>query len=280
MNAAVTAPVRRHPFVSFTALACFVGWGAYIAAAFGVGSHPENMPLGPVIAAAIVTALLGRAAFRGWARTLRRWSAPPGWYAVALVVPIAVDAGIVLVNHLFGAPLPTASQLADWPNVLATFVVMLVLVGIGEEAGWSAFAAPLIRERAFFIRWAMLAGVRIFWHLPLMVTGMLPWSIGIVGNAAWQLVVLCVLDKTDGRWTLVAVWHAMLNAVGGGFVFTMVDGADKDRLGVLLAVAYVLVAVVMLAVTRPALGSGHGRPLARPADGAGQSDGGAVLVQR
>ncbi len=280
MKPAAAILVRRQPFLSFFVLACFFGWSAYLASAFGLGSAPENFPLGPLMAVAVVTALMGRAAFRGWSRKLRSWSAPPGWYAVAVLVPIAVAAGIVLVNHAFGAPLPTASQLSEWPSVLATFVMMLVLVGIGEEAGWSAFAAPLLGRHTFFVRWTMLASVRIFWHLPLMVTGMLPWTIGIVGNAAWQLVVLCVLERTGGRWTLVAVWHAMLNAVGGGFVFTMVEGADKARLGILLSVAYVVVALAMLAVTRPALGSGDGRPHARPGHGARQGGSAAVLVQR
>jgi hypothetical protein len=280
LNISVTTLVRRHPFISFTALACAFGWGIFIAAGLGFGSNPDNMPLGPLLAAAIVAGFQGRAAFRAWARKLRSWSAPPRWYAVAILVPIAVDTGIVLVNHMFGAPLPTAAQLGDWPNALAAFVIMLIAVGIGEEAGWSAFAAPLLRERAFLTRWAMLSGIRIMWHLPLMVSGLLPWTIGIVGNAAFQMVVLCVLDKTDGRWSLVAVWHATLNAAGGAYVFTMVNGADKDRLGMLLAAAYVLVAVVMLAVTRPALGSGDSRRDARPGRGAARSGSGAVLAQR
>ena len=193
------------------------------------------MPLGPLMAAAIVAASPGRAAFR-LGRRLRGWSAPPGGTPSRCSSPIAVDAAIVLVNHLFGAPLPTAEQAGGLAErVRDVFVLMLVLVGIGEEAGWSAFAAPLLRERAFLTQWAMLSGVRIFWHLPLMVTGLLPWTIGIVGNAAWQMVVLCVLNSTGGKWSLVAVWHATLNAVGGGFVFTMVEGADKARLGVLFA---------------------------------------------
>ena len=277
--------VRRHAFALFTALACLFGWGIFIAAGLGLGSEPDNMPLGPIMAAAIVSALLGRTAFRGWARRLRRWDASPRWYAVAVLAPTAITVGIVLVNHLFGAPLPTADQLSAWPDVLATFVVMLVLVGIGEEAGWSAFAAPLLSNHPFLVRWAMLAGVRILWHLPLMLAGMLPWAIGIVGNAAWQMIVLCLLDRTDGRWPLAAVWHATLNATSGGFAFTMVAGADKARLGVLLSIAYVLAAAVMVAVTRPTLssrplGSGDGRPHARPGHGAGQGGRGPVRVPR
>jgi hypothetical protein len=39
------------------------------------------------------------------------------------------------------------------------------------------------------------------------------------------------------------VWHATLNAFGGAFLFTFVTGADNIRLGVLLAVAYAVLAI-------------------------------------
>ena len=52
------------------------------------------------------------------------------------------------------------------------FVVNLVLIGIGEEAGWTAFAAPLLlRRHGLLGAWAILAALRILWHLPLMLTG-------------------------------------------------------------------------------------------------------------
>jgi hypothetical protein len=277
----ITALVRRHPLAVFVALACLFGWSIFIAAGLGADTGGvDNMPLGPIIAAAIVASLLGRTALRGWVRRLRRWDAPAHWYAIAVLAPVAINATIVLVNHAFGAPLPTGAQLASWPDVAANFVIMLVMVGIGEEAGWSAFAAPLLAHRSFFARWVVLSAIRIGWHLPLMVSGLLPWDIGIVGNAAWQMIVLCILDRTDGRWSLAAVWHTMLSVTGGQFVFQMVHGADRDRLGLLLCLGYVAAAAVMFLATRPALGSGDGRPHSRPGHGAGQGGSGAVLVPR
>ena len=64
-------------------------------------------------------------------------------------------------------------------------------------------------------------------------------GLGIVGNAGFAMVTLLVFTASGGRWSLVAVWHASLNAVGGMFFFTMVTGVDKARLGVLLSGAYV-----------------------------------------
>jgi membrane protease YdiL (CAAX protease family) len=243
----LTRPVRRYPITVFALLACLFGWGIYIAAALGAGSHPDNMPLGPLLAALVVTACQGREQLRAWGRRLRQWSSPPWWYAVAVLTPIAVDLGIVLVNHLFGAPLPTGTQWAGWTSIPGFFVIMLVMVGIGEEAGWTAFAGPvLLRRHGLFGAWAVLATVRILWHLPLLLSGEMPWVMGIVGNAAFQLVLLRVLQASGGRWSLAAVWHATLNAFGGGFFFPMVTGPDRERLGLLLAAGYVLVAAAAL----------------------------------
>jgi hypothetical protein len=39
-----------------------------------------------------------------------------------------------------------------------------------------------------------------------------------------------------------------LNAFGGAFFFAMASGADKERLGAMLAIAHALVAAVMLLI--------------------------------
>ena len=243
--------VRRYPMLSFVALACLFGWSNYLVSALGLGENPENNPLGPVVSALVVLGCQGRTSLAAWWKRLRSWRAAPGWYALAILTPALVHVVNVLINHGLGAPLPTAEQLSGWPEIPVTFLAMLVLVGIGEEGGWTAFAAPvLLRRHSLLGAWAILAAMRIFWHLPLMIGGQLPWTMGILGNAGFQLVVLVMMKASAGRWSLAAVWHATLNAFGGAFFFTMVSGADKDRLGLLLAGAYTVLAVVALVVSR------------------------------
>jgi membrane protease YdiL (CAAX protease family) len=243
---------RRFPLTAYFFLACLIGWYPFAATFLTGGSGAENFPLGPGIAAFVVLACLGREELRAWGRRLRDWRAPVRWYAVALLVPIAVQLLIVLVNHGLGAPLPTSEQLADWPQVPVTFVAMLILVGIGEEIGWTAFAAPRLLERhGFLTAFVLAASIRILWHLPMMLSGDLSWVLGIVGNTGFTMVTLLVLTQSGGRWSLVAVWHASLNAVGGPFFFTMVTGADKARLGLLLSGSYVVLGTVWyIAVSR------------------------------
>ncbi len=234
---------RKYPLVSFFLLACLFGWSFYIVDFLTGGSGAENLPLGPIIATLIVVSCQGRAELRSWGRSLRDWRAAPRWYLLALLAPIALTVLIVLVNNAFGAPLPTSDQLADWPQVPVTFLTMLVAVGIGEEAGWMAFAAPiLLRRHSLLFAWVLASAMRVLWHLPLMFGGDLSWVLGTVGNAGFTMVALLLVRVTDGRWTLVAVWHASLNAASGMFVFKMVTGADNDRLGYLMAGAYAVVA--------------------------------------
>jgi len=66
--------------------------------------------------------------------------------------------------------------------------------------------------------------------------------------AGFQLVVLLLLRHRRGSWTLAAVWHAVLNAFGNAFFFSMVSGADRDRLNLLLGLEYAVIGAVALAV--------------------------------
>ena len=243
--------IREHPILSFVVLACLFGWSNYIAAAFGLNSEPENNPLAPMVAALVVTACQGRDSLAAWWRRLRTWRAAPGWYALAVLVPVVVHVVNVLINHALGAPLPTAAQLGQGIGLPITFVILLVVVGIGEEAGWMAFAAPLLLRRHGWLGvWAILSAIRILWHLPLMISGQSSWVMGFVGNAAFQLVLLQVFRLSGGQWALAAVWHATLNTFGGSFFSTMVSGADHYRLELLLSAAYTLLAIGALAAGR------------------------------
>ena len=80
------------------------------------------------------------------------------------------------------------------------------------------------------------------------LTGDMPLSVWILGNAGFQLILLVMMSHRRGSWTIAAVWHATLNAFGGAFFFSMVTGPDRDRLDLLLGLVYALVGAVALAV--------------------------------
>jgi len=243
----MTTKTRAFPILLFAVLACLLGWAQYIAAWLGAKISPDNIPLGPLVAAVITALILGRAELKAWWRQLRNFRASAGWYILALAAPALIIVAAVLANHAFGAPLPTAAQLSGWTAIPVNFAIMLLMVGIGEEAGWMAFAAPrLLAGGRFLAAWAILAAIRVLWHLPLMLSGSLPWVLGVGGNIAFQLLLMWMFTRTGGVWFLAAIWHSLLNALGGLFFFQMVEGPDKARLGVLMTLGYALAAVVVL----------------------------------
>jgi len=250
MNA-IIRPIRANPLIFFVIFACFFGWILFIASALGADVSPDGMPLGPIIAAAIVAASMGRAELKEWGRRLVTLRTAPGWYALAITAPVAIIVAVVLVNYAFGAPLPTRSQLAGWPELLGNFAFILVFIGIGEEAGWTAFATQRLLDRySFLAAWIIMSAIRVFWHLPLMLAGDLPWVLGIGGNIAFQFLLLWIFQRSGKVWFLAAIWHAVLNTTGGSFFFQMVQGDDQARLAVLMTAGYVLVAIGAFFVDR------------------------------
>jgi len=240
-----------YPIATYAVLACLFAWMFTIANALGAGVEGGQFPLGPIMAAALVSLGLGRSGLRRWGGSLARLKTSPGWYLFAALAPIAIMALIVPANAVLGAPLPTAEQLAGWRELGPTFLGILIGIGIGEEAGWTAFAAPRLLERySFLTAWLVLAAIRTIWHIPLMLEGDLSPVVGIGGNFAFQYVVLWLYRRT-GVWFLAAIWHTVLNTVSGSFLFRMVDGPDQTRLGLLLVIAYGLLALTLAALDRP-----------------------------
>lgn len=246
--------IRNYPIIAFAILACLFGWSLFIAHAFGADITPDGMPLGPIIAALITVTCLGRSEFKEWGRRLATLRAGIGWYALALFAPVVIITLVALTNYALGAPLPTPSQLAIWTELPGVFVIFLILVGIGEEAGWTAFAAPVLLRRNTFIKaWVILSAIRVLWHVPLMLSGELPWVLGIGGNIAFQFLMLWLFQRADQRWFLAAIWHAALNTSGGKFFFQLVEGKDEARLAVLMTVGYILVALAVFFLDRSRL---------------------------
>jgi len=253
----------RYPLATYAVLACLFAWAFTIAHALGAGVSAGQNPLGPIIAAALVSAALGRPGVRRWGAELATLRTAPGWYLFAALGPVVMIVALVLANSAFGAPLPTRSQLSGWTELGPTLLGILIAIGIGEEAGWTAFAAPRLLERGSFIKaWLVLSVIRTVWHLPLMIDGDLSVTIGVGGNFAFQFVVLWLFRRT-GVWFLAAIWHAVHNTVSGSFAFQMVDGADRARLGILLVIGYGALALTLAALDRARSKSTPAAPVGR-----------------
>src|SRR3712207_7946494 len=150
MMSRLLSAVRRRPIVTFFLLAYALSWWPSIFYAFG--SLPQPIAgFGPFLAAVLVLAITGGKT--GIVRLLRRmvqWRVGLRWYAVALLLPVAITLAAAVFNVLMGARAPSATELGGWTGLFSTFAILLLVPGLGgawEEPGWRGYALPRLQTR-------------------------------------------------------------------------------------------------------------------------------------
>lgn len=245
--------VAGHPLLSFVAIGYALSWWSIPFADGGI------LPHGPFAAAVIVVALAkGRAGTRelfrnivsrrgGWVWLLIGPGLVVAYLAVAFVVDLAVGGGVSDTDHLRG--------------LMPTVLLLLLLGGWWEEPGWTGFALPLLQERwsgrEFGLLEASLAmgAIRAGWHLPLMISGAIPWYDVVFFSMAFQFLIAWLYNRTGGSVLVPMVFHLTSNVVGGGIVLPLFTGAERDRFYALFIAAAWLLAVTLTAPRRWAMGS-------------------------
>ncbi len=240
--------VRAHPVAAFYLLAFPLSWRAYIARVFHPGGELGLDPYGPLVAAVVVTALVGGVAgLRTWGRGLLRWRAAPALYAFAVLFPLVITLVGIGANVALGARPPPAETWRAWPSLFLAFPLVMVLGGpLGEEPAWRGFALVRVAERRSMLRASLLVGVVWFaWHLPLLLARpgeLVPGALGIVSAS----VVFAWLYRTSGAVTLLPLlMHTAQNTFGGEFAGPMFSGADATRLAWLRGGFYLVTALVL-----------------------------------
>jgi membrane protease YdiL (CAAX protease family) len=251
---AISALVKRHPLVTFFVLAYALSWWMWILYALGISDAPIAS-FGPFLAALAVLALTeGKTGVMGLFRRMIRWRVAPGWYAVALLLPVVLTSIATALNVLLGAPPPSAAQLSAWPGVLSTFALVLLIPGVGgawEEPGWRGYAVPRLQRGRSALVASLVLGVLIAgWHLPLMVAGDVHYS-DIVLILAAVIVINWVFNNARGSVLIVMLLHAANNAVSGSFFSPMFSGADSVRQSWLLVLVWAVAAVFVIVIAGP-----------------------------
>lgn len=247
--------VLAYPVVAFFVLAYALAWAYWVPLALahhGWFSLPWTTHLpgltAPLLAAIIVTWATERTeGLRDLVRRMVQCRIEARWTLVA-VSPLVFFAAIAGVMTLTGSG-PTADALGRFdgigdlgvPGLLA---VLIVVNGIGEEAGWRGYAHHHLHtgddpRRAVGIVALLWAS----WHLPLFffhegfrelpVYALPGWLIGIGAGA----VVLAWLYERSGCSILaVAVWHGTYNWAAA------TDAAD-GAIGAVVTAAVILAAL-------------------------------------
>lgn len=229
---AVRANVTRRPLAAYLVLAYAVSWGWWwplsvaaepVRAGTGWPTHLPGL-LGPAIAAAVVTALTeGRSGLARLGARCARVTVGGWWWAVVALAAVGGGAAVVT-----GTQERVGAELASWtayPGVPAGWgpwlgmALVLLVNGVGEEAGWRGFAVERLAARRSLLTTAVwVAAAWGVWHLPLFfvlasfrefgVGGVIGWATGLTAGS----IVLAWLYLRGGRSVLlVAVWHTLFN---------------------------------------------------------------------
>lgn len=258
--------VRSHPVAAFYALTFPLSWRAYLVALVRPGEELGLDPFGPLIAAVVVTALIGGGRGLGdWARGLVRWRAAPSLYVFALLFPLLLTLLGIGANVALGATPPPAEAWRAWPSLFIAFPLVMVLGGpLGEEPAWRGFALARVSESRSMLQAGLLVGVVWFaWHLPLLLARPGELVPGAVGILSASVVFAWLYQASGGNVLLPLLMHTAQNTFGGEFAGPMFAGVDVTRLSWLRGGFYLVTATVLVlrdarfrtapASTRPAL---------------------------
>jgi membrane protease YdiL (CAAX protease family) len=264
MMHSIAALVKRYPLVTF--------FGIVYATSFIGGYLSERYPsdlwavfvYGPLIGAFIVTAIdEGRAGLKAWLSRIVRWRVGIPWYLVALLLPVLLRLVAYGANLFLGAAPPTGEQLAAWPDVLPQALFILLFIALAEEPGFRGFALQrMLGTRPALAASLIVGALATVWHLPLFLNGSEPLII-IPIILAGAVLLGWVYVNTNGSVLLAMLMHTSVNTAGMYFD-SLFAGADLARQTWLLSGAYVLAALILVAVT----GAGLARkPAVQPAPG-------------
>lgn len=234
-----------HSIAVFLALTFVLSWWPWLPV-FG-RIEPPILPLGPMLAAlVVVTVVHGRSGLRDLVAATVRWRVPVRWYGVAIGFPllVAVTAAAVLV--LLGAPVSTATLPTGVADVVIEAVAVFLVVGLGEEVGFSAFALPRLLKRRSVVATVLLPGTtRVLWHLPLFVSGETDWSV-VLWLVPVQVIFTWIFLRSGGSAFLLVLAHCSQNVLARLFVTGLFSGPYQLQLSWLQAGGMILLAVAIL----------------------------------
>jgi membrane protease YdiL (CAAX protease family) len=257
---ALLDPVRRHPLASYVLLAWGLSWAYWIPMAVrgevvtpGATTGSSHFPglVGPMLAALIVTAVVGgRAGFGEYLTRFVRWRVPLRWY-LAAVLPILIFLAAAGLLTVAGGPAPDLSDLGEfsglpvlaWPLLI---LAVLVFNGYGEEAGWRGFLVPgLLKRRGPFTTSLIVAAVWFTWHVPsfAVIEGYRIFGLGIVpmmglGLVAGAMILTWLYVGSGSSIWIVALWHLTYN-------FASASTAGRGAVGSIVYAAIIMWALAV-----------------------------------
>lgn len=225
--------VASRPVLCYFTLTIMISWSYWFALlAHGEqvrpGSPATHLPglTGPLIAAVIVTWLAsGRAALFDFLRDAFTLPRPRLRNAMLAMSPVWISAAVFLGLAAAGAPLPSLESFGVYPGIpegtpyLLLLLIVLVVNGYGEEAGWRGFATRRLALRLGKFRATLVvAAMWLLWHAPLFWLNANMQALVGPALAGWAFGLVCAAFLLAGLYfashnsvLVVAVWHTLYN---------------------------------------------------------------------
>ena len=249
--------MRKHPLVSYFALAYAFSWSIHVPLALSAhGLLAVTLPpglhfagaYGPALAAVVVTGItLGAPGLRDLLSQMLHWRVGIAWLLVAAFSPAVLFlVSAVIVRAWIGAWLDFGQfgHILEFPTLgwLAGWMVWTLTFGLGEETGWRGFALPrLQRNRSARSATLILGGLWALWHLPqffynyeLSLFGVMAFTVSTMSGA---LVLTWLYNSTGGSVLVTTLWHGAFNAAVAG-----AQGATAPLVSGFVILAAVLIA--------------------------------------
>ena len=247
--------------VAFLILVFPLSWYSWL---LGYADDPGNSginPLGPLVAALLVSAAGGWKNFKAVVGTMVRVRSHWSTYAFAFLLPILLAVISLAIMAALGVHFPIERAMARWTDLIDAFLIMLLFVALGEEPGWRGWLMPRLKEHMTPLMASLaLAPVWALWHLPMLgeelpVNQLIPFLLSLTSAS---IVLTWLTLRTKGGVLPAMICHATVNAIGGSFLFTFYSGADTTSLRWINGLLWVVAALAVTMLTRGRLGAGSG----------------------
>jgi membrane protease YdiL (CAAX protease family) len=220
---------RRHPIVSFFALALGITWVVWIPVALSsLGLLPFHVPFflfplagyGPSLAGVIMAgADEGKSGIKELLGRLLLWRVGVQWYVFVLLSTPLVAISVALLSSLLGGE-PARMDFLQQVSSLVSILPILILLGgpVSEELGWRGFALPKLLTKHSALASGLIVGVIWgLWHLPAF------WIQGagqhgqpilwfMVGAPAVSILYTWVYAHTEGSLLIAILYHTAFDS--------------------------------------------------------------------
>jgi membrane protease YdiL (CAAX protease family) len=172
------------------------------------------------------------------------------------------------LNVASGASLPTNPRWLGWEPILTVFFVPgFLIIALAEEPGFRGFALPRLLAGRSALAAALIVGLlHTLWHLPFLIRAFSRgYPLGILTNlliiVSASVFFTWLFNNTNGSVLIAMLLHASEDLFSGegtrvtfGPLFSAFSGADMVRQDIFQAVVFVAAAVLIIVLTKSALG--------------------------